>query len=95
MTQILCASFTNPNGHVTPDYEQNPALYYNDPDCTVLWGWSVQERAWVEFPVVVQTIFQGTGTPSLIPNNPNLPAVYVDLTTKVIYAWNVSTQAWI
>lgn len=95
MTQILSASFTNPNGHLEPDYPQSPALYYNDPGMTVLWGWSVQTQAWVQFPVVVQTIFQGTGAPSITPTNPALPALYLDLVTKILYVWNVSTQAWI
>lgn len=93
--QVLSASFTNPNGHLTPCCPQSPALYYNDQDLTVLWGWSPQTRAWVQFAVVVQAIFQGVGAPAIIPTNPAMPALYVDLITKISYTWNVVSQTWI
>ena len=39
-------------------------------------------------------VFQGTGSPTNPPTAAGLPALYTDLTTGVIYTWNVITQAW-
>lgn len=39
-------------------------------------------------------VLQGNGNPVDAPANPSFPALYTDLTTGILWTWNVITQAW-
>lgn len=40
-------------------------------------------------------VMQGAADPVAPPTNPTMPAIYTNLTSGVIWTWNVVTQAWI
>lgn len=40
------------------------------------------------------SVLQGTDDPIAAPSTPTSPAVYTNLTSGVMFTWNVTAQAW-
>lgn len=91
--QIYRSNFIDPNGNITPINPQLANLYYDELGRQ--WIWDVANQVWLALPQLQQCM-QGSGVPgSLEPTWVDLPALYTDLVTKIIYTWNATTHAWI
>lgn len=91
---LYTGSFTDPNGKLAPDDRQRIAFYTNDPIFNVLWSWSVQLQAWIQtaFAAGGNPILEGDAPPVGPPPDATKPAIYVNRTNKVFFAWDTVNE---